>query len=316
MIGQDLDKALHLLSDGEVVAIPTETVYGLASNALDPIAVAKIFEAKKRPFFDPLIVHVSDINEAKKWSRAIPEKLLILLQKFSPGPITVLVEKSDTIPDIVTAGLDTVGIRIPNHALTLELLKRLPFPLCAPSANPFGYVSPTTAQHVADQLGDKIPYILDGGDCAVGIESTIVSEKNGQVVVHRLGGLSLEEIEAEVGNVILDVNQHSNPKAPGMLDLHYAPHKPLLVGNIYELYQSTDGKKGLISFSERFDDLNFQVRNVLSEKRDFKEAAASLFSALRQLDKSDIDIILAERFPEEGLGKAINDRLKRASAKR
>ncbi len=316
VIGQDLNKAIRLFNAGEVVAIPTETVYGLASNALDPLAVAKIFEAKQRPFFDPLIVHVSDINEAKKWSRAIPEKLLVLMQKFSPGPLTVLVEKSDAIPDIVTAGLDTVGIRIPNHPLTLELLKNLPFPICAPSANPFGYVSPTTAFHVADQLGNKIPYILDGGSCNVGIESTIVSEKNGQVYIHRLGGLSIEEIEAEVGEVFLDINQHSNPKAPGMLDTHYAPQKLLLVGDIYELYHSTLGKKALISFSHAYNDLGFEEHIVLSEKKDFKEAAANLFSALRQLDKSDVDIILAEHFPEEGLGKAINDRLKRASAKR
>jgi L-threonylcarbamoyladenylate synthase len=304
------------LEAGGVVAIPTETVYGLAANALDPVAVAKIFEAKNRPFFDPLIVHVSSIAEIKKWTLAIHPKLQALLEAFSPGPLTVLLPKNDKIPDLVTSGLTTVGIRIPNHPLTLELLSQLDFPLCAPSANPFGYVSPTTAQHVADQLGDKIDGILDGGACTVGVESTIVGIENDEVTVYRLGGLAIEAIEKTVGKMILNANQNSNPQAPGMLDAHYAPRKPLLVGDIARLASENKNEKmGLISFENAFENSPFLERKVLSPQGSLTEAASKLFEAIRALDQSEVTLILAEHFPDKGLGRAINDRLKRASVK-
>lgn len=316
VISDSIQEAKALLQNGDVVAIPTETVYGLAANALNATAVAKIFEAKNRPFFDPLIVHVASVEDAEKYVQAIPAPLLRLMQTFSPGPLTVLLKKKDIIPDIVTSGLDTVGIRIPNHPLTLALLAELDFPLCAPSANPFGYVSPTSAQHVFNQLADRIPYILDGGKCSVGVESTIVGMEDNEVVVYRLGGIAIEEIEKIAGKVKLTISQGSNPKAPGMLDVHYAPSTLLHIGDVRSLATQFQALRlGLISFSDAYPDYPFIQRNVLSPTGNLNEAAANLFEALRSFDGKNIDIIIAETFPEEGLGRAINDRLRRASTK-
>lgn len=316
VISDSIQEAKALLQNGDVVAIPTETVYGLAANALNATAVAKIFEAKNRPFFDPLIVHVASVVEAEKYVQAIPAPLLRLMQTFSPGPLTVLLKKKDIIPDIVTSGLDTVGIRIPNHPLTLELLTALDFPLCAPSANPFGYVSPTSAQHVFNQLADRIPFILDGGKCSIGVESTIVGIENDEVVVYRLGGIAIEDIERVAGKVKLNISQGSNPKAPGMLDVHYAPSTLLHIGDVRSLASQFQALQlGLISFSDTYEDIPFVQRNILSPSCNLNEAAANLFEALRSFDEKNIDVIIAETFPEEGLGRAINDRLRRASTK-
>ncbi|MFZ4635519.1 MAG: L-threonylcarbamoyladenylate synthase, partial [Saprospiraceae bacterium] len=187
-IGSDLSRAVHLLNDGYLVGIPTETVYGLAGNALNPAAVASIFEAKNRPSFDPLIVHISDATELTRYALTLPEAARRLASLFWPGPLTLLLPRRAVIPDLVTSGLDRVALRVPAHEMALQLLQALDFPLAAPSANPFGYVSPTTAQHVVDQLGGRIPYVLDGGACAVGLESTIVGFEADGVVVYRLGG--------------------------------------------------------------------------------------------------------------------------------
>jgi L-threonylcarbamoyladenylate synthase len=304
-ISDSIQEAKTLLQNGEVVAIPTETVYGLAANALNATAVAKIFEAKNRPFFDPLIVHVASVEEAGKYVQAIPAPLLRLMHTFSPGPLTVLLKKKDVIPDIVTSGLDTVGIRIPNHPLTQALLAELDFPLCAPSANPFGYVSPTSAQHVFNQLADRIPFILDGGKCSVGVESTIVGMENDEVVVYRLGGIAIEDIERVAGKVKFSISQGSNPKAPGMLDVHYAPSTLLHIGDVRSLATQFQALRlGLISFSDAYPDYPFIQRNVLSPTGNLNEAAANLFEALRSFDEKNIDIIIAETFPEEGLGRA------------
>ena len=205
-IGKDIQKAKDFLEKDELVAIPTETVYGLAANALNPIAVAKIFEAKERPTFDPLIVHTHSLQEVYKFVTNIHPALLKLAEAFWPGPLTLLLPKKEIIPSLVTSGLDRVGVRVPNHSLTLDLLSQLNFPLAAPSANPFGYISPTTAMHVEKQLGTKIPYILDGGSCEVGLESTIVGEENGEIIIYRLGGLSVDEIETIVGKVSMQLN--------------------------------------------------------------------------------------------------------------
>ena len=188
MIGTALSTAIELLRRDEVVAIPTETVYGLAGNALYPKAIASIFEIKNRPRFDPLIVHASSVERLSQYANAFPEAARRLADQFMPGPLTLLLDKAAIIPDLVTAGSPRVALRVPNHPLTLSLLQQLDFPLAAPSANPFGYISPTTAQHVADQLGSQIPYILDGGPCQVGVESTIVGFEDGQAVVYRKGG--------------------------------------------------------------------------------------------------------------------------------
>src|SRR6478752_7357737 len=234
-IGTDILKAKALLEKGELVAIPTETVYGLAGNALNTSAVAKIFTAKDRPQFDPLIVHVPDLEHAKNYVEEIPDQAIALTRKFWPGPLTLLLQRKPIIPDLVTSGLPTVGIRCPDHVLTRELLKSLSFPLSAPSANPFGYISPTRPEHVNEQLGNKISYILDGGVCTVGIESTIVGFENDHAVILRMGGLSVEAIESVVGKVSVQIHSSSNPKAPGQLKNHYAPAKKLVLGNLTDL---------------------------------------------------------------------------------
>ncbi|GHN01498.1 threonylcarbamoyl-AMP synthase [Cytophagales bacterium WSM2-2] len=314
-IGKDIVKAKKLLEEGKLVAVPTETVYGLAGNALNSASVIKIFEAKNRPYFDPLIVHVPDTGAVKNYADEIPSDATLLMKEFWPGPLTLLLNKKNNIPDLVTSGLDRVGIRIPNHPITNELLKSLDFPLAAPSANPFGYVSPTRPEHVNEQLGDKIDYILDGGECKVGIESTIVGFENNKGVVYRVGGLSVEKIELIIGNVKVQTHSSSNPQAPGQLINHYAPLKQLKVGNIKKMLTEYTGRIGVLSFQTRYSSPQIIEQIILSTEGNLEEAAQKLFSALRQLDKSSAEIILTEEAPEFGLGRAINDRLRRASAK-
>lgn len=311
IIGKDIAQAASLLKQGKLVAIPTETVYGLAANALDADAVIKIYQAKERPLFDPLIMHLPTFEAAKKYCTNIPELAYQLAKTFSPGPITFLLNKNNLVPDIITSGLPQVAVRVPNHTLTLQLLSKLDFPLAAPSANPFGYISPTTAQHVEQQLEKKIDYILDGGACAIGIESTIVGFEDEKIIVYRLGGLSVEELE-KFARVELRINNSSNPKAPGQLKTHYAPRKPLLIGNIEQLQKIYSSKKtAILSFTKKHNSSTY----VLSEKGDLNEAAKKLFYALRELDASNSEIILAEKFPDTFLGRAINDRLQRASSR-
>ncbi|MBX2945303.1 MAG: threonylcarbamoyl-AMP synthase [Cyclobacteriaceae bacterium] len=312
-IGTDIEKAASLLTQGELVAIPTETVYGLAGNALNVEAVAKIFAAKNRPQFDPLIVHIPALSLARNYVTHIPKKAERLAQLFWPGPLTLVLEKKDdTIPALVTSGLNTVGFRSPDHHLTRKLLTSLSFPLAAPSANPFGYVSPTSPQHVNEQLGNNISYILDGGICSIGIESTIVGFEGDDPVVLRLGGLSLERIEAVTGKLKVNTHSTSNPLAPGQLKSHYAPGKPLIIGKIEELLQHYPAHTaGILSFAR---DFNSPYQRILSPGKDPEEAARNLFQYLRDFDKMPVDIILAELLPEVGLGRAINDRLKRAAA--
>ncbi|MCS6796546.1 MAG: L-threonylcarbamoyladenylate synthase, partial [Raineya sp.] len=208
MISTDIDLAEKLLRNNQLVAIPTETVYGLAGNAFSEEAVAQIFAVKNRPTFDPLIVHSDSLEKIKNFVSDFPEKAMILAQKFWAGSLTLLLPKKSIIPDLVTAGLPTVAVRIPKHPLTLQLLQRLDFPLAAPSANPFGYISPTTAHHVAEQLGEKIPLILDGGICSVGVESTIVGFEGDKAIIYRLGGISVESIQETIGEV--EVKTHSS----------------------------------------------------------------------------------------------------------
>lgn len=309
-INTSVAKAAAWLHQGEVVGIPTETVYGLAGNALNEDAALKIFKAKNRPHFDPLIVHVHSIGEIEKYAAFIPAKAKLLLQKFSPGPLTVLLPKRECIPYLVTSGLDTVAIRVPNHPLTLQLLQEIDFPLAAPSANPFGYISPTSSYHVYDQLHGRIPYILDGGVTDVGVESTIVGFVGEEVVVNRLGGLAVEEIEKLVGKVRVETQQSANPKAPGMLQHHYAPKKKMLL--LESANKATDIEAGYILYNEHLSHIPLQNQILLSPVGSLSEAAKNLFAAMRQLDKSNVSVIYAIRFPEVGLGRAINDRLYRA----
>ena len=311
-IATDLFEAQSLLKSGKLVAIPTETVYGLAANALNADAVIHIFETKNRPHFDPLIVHVGGMEQVDEVAAHIPEVAYLLMEALWPGPLTIVLQKHERVPHIVTSGLDTVGVRMPDHPLTLELLRSLNFPLAAPSANPFGYISPTSALHVAEQLGNRIPYILDGGECTIGVESTIIDCSGDTPTILRLGGTAVETIEEIIGHVQVNAISTSAPQAPGMLHSHYAPRKPLLVGNIHELLHDHGSNVSILSFKDSFH--NF--RNIrLSETGDLHEAARNLFAAMRKLDADHHELILAEFVPDFGLGRAINDRLKRASAK-
>ncbi len=313
-----IEAAADLLRQGELVAIPTETVYGLAANAFNEEAVLNIYKTKNRPHFNPLIIHSNSVERFTEWGIYLPTLALKLAADFSPGPITFVVPSSNKVPDLVTAGHDSVAIRIPNHPLTLELLALLDFPLAAPSANPSTFVSPTSAAHVKQQLGDKIKCILDGGECQVGIESTIVSFLENTPRILRYGGLAKEQIEASLGikvNVPQVSGDTSKILAPGMMERHYAPNKKLIICDDIEkeLLNHQGLSLGSISFSKKFERIDRKNQFILSPNGSLDEAARHLFSALRSLNDLDVDIILAEKFPDEGLGIAINDRLRRAS---
>lgn len=314
-LGKDINRAKQLLDRGELVAIPTETVYGLAANALDATAAARIFAAKNRPSFDPLIVHVATPLRVRELVTDFPDQAQTLATTFWPGPLTLVLPKKNHIPDLVTAGLPTVGVRCPSHELTLELLHLLDYPLAAPSANPFGYVSPTRPEHVQEQLGSQVAYILDGGPCRVGVESTIVGFDDGPVI-YRLGGVAVEEIENVVGRVRVMTHSSSNPVAPGQLASHYAPARQIVLGNIAELLtQHPNEKVALLRYHKRLPDTPLP-QIVLSPSGSLEEAAQNLFAALRQFDKMDVTLVLAELVPDTGIGRAINDRLRRAATSR
>lgn len=311
-----LSEAVRILESGNVVGIPTETVYGLAANALNEEAITKIFKIKNRPFFDPLIIHLKNAEEVEKYVSQFPAKARKLAASFWPGPLTLILPKNQNIPDMATSGLSYVGLRVPDHPLTLELLSRLDFPLAAPSANPFGYVSPTTAQHVNDQLGQEVKLILDGGPSRVGLESTIVMfENDTEPVILRLGGLGIEAIEKCIGPVGINIASHSKPHSPGQLDKHYATQTPLIIiGENYKP-ENENLKIGALTFKTALPLVHPQNQVVLSPDGSLEEAARNLFGAMRKLDSMDLNLILAEKFPETGLGRAINDRLFRASKK-
>lgn len=316
MIGTDLTQAVKLLKQGQVVAIPTETVYGLAGNALNLNAVSEIFHVKQRPNFDPLIIHIANLADAHRWVKEIPEKLAALATQFMPGPLTLLLQRKSIIPDLVTAGSPYVALRIPAHPLSQALLQELDFPLAAPSANPFGYISPTQAIHVQQQLGEKIPYILDGGPCPVGLESTIVGLENDKITVFRKGGLAIEAIEQFSKEAIqIKPFSSSNPKAPGMLKSHYAPLTPFFIGQLEVVLQQFGQERvGYLGFKNYSRHLPKDQQMLLSPIGNYKEAAQHLFATMRTLDNRGLDAIVAELLPEEDLGLAINDRLRRAAA--
>lgn len=317
MIGTDFSQAAELLRAEQLVAIPTETVYGLAGNAFSEQAVTDIFRVKNRPYFDPLIVHTSSVDRLTELVENIPPALQLLADALMPGPLTLLLPKRAQIPDLVTAGLPQVAVRIPKHPMALQLLEMLEFPLAAPSANPFGYISPTNAEHVARQLGEKVPYILDGGPCTVGLESTIVGlDEEGEVTIFRKGGIPIERIEEIIGGKVRTIaHSSSNPAAPGMLKSHYAPRVPLMLGNLNALAQQHRDKNiGVLSFQERVPGIPDNNQIVLSPAGDFGEAARRLFAAMRVLDEMHFDLIIAELLPDQDLGRAVNDRLRRAAA--
>ncbi|GAA4003137.1 L-threonylcarbamoyladenylate synthase [Hymenobacter fastidiosus] len=317
-ISKDLAQAVRLLQADELVAIPTETVYGLAGNIFSPPAIARIFALKQRPLFNPLIVHIPSIRQLAELARYVPEKARWLAEAFWPGPLTLVLKKQPTVPDLITAGKDTVAVRVPNHPLVLALLAQVGFPLAAPSANPFGRISPTTAAHVEEYFGAALPMVLDGGDCERGIESTIVGFEGDEPVVYRLGSLAVEEIERVVGPVAIKNKKEAAPDAPGMLSRHYAPATPTYLAADPGAFiaRFADKKIGLLLFSKKVVGPFVDHQIVLSETGDLKEAASGLYGALHTLDKLGLDMIVAERMPDMGLGKSINDRLERATKQR
>src|SRR5581483_6350011 len=310
----EIQKAAQLIQEGGLVAFPTETVYGLGADALNPYAVAEIFEVKNRPTFDPLIVHVADMRQAEILVAKFPDKALRLIEKFWPGPLTLVLPKSSLVPDIVTSSLPTVAIRVPDHPMALELIRESGRPIAAPSANLFGQVSPTTAEHVRKTFGNKIGMILDGGPCAIGVQSTVVSFIGKEPLLLRPGGAPLEEIEALIGLVSVQVKSLDKPSAPGQLESHYAPKTPLFFG--VPLGSFPIGKKaGLLALEKPLNPAPYAVIEVLSDHGDLREAAANLFAAMRRLDEKNLDFIWALPVPDQGLGRAINDRLAKASTK-
>lgn len=316
MITKDIQKAIEALQNDELIALPTETVYGLAANAYNETAIKKIFELKKRPLYNPLIVHLHSIAQLKEVVKEIPEKAKILTEKFWPGSLTLVLKKQDHIPDLVTAGKDTVAVRIPQHLVALALLEQLDFPLVAPSANPFGSISPTSAKHVWNYFQENLPVILDGGDCSNGVESTIIGFQGDEAVLYRHGSVSVEEIEQVIGKIEIITRNDTTPDAPGMLSKHYAPKtKIILTENIENEIQENSGKRiGALIFKNQTKTA-IAYQEVLSAEGDLKEASKNLYAALHRLDAMDLDIIIAERLPDSGLGITINDRLNRAVKK-
>jgi L-threonylcarbamoyladenylate synthase len=339
-IGTDLGYAKALLEAGEVIGLPTETVYGLAGNALNQAAVARIFEVKQRPTFNPLIIHIGQQADVAKYVQVVPPKAQQLMDNFWPGPLTLLLPKRPIVPDLVTAGSDLVAIRMPAHPMALALLQSLSFPLAAPSANPFMYVSPTTAQHVAKQLGRSIPYILDGGFCTVGVESTIIGvNAAGEVTLYRHGGIVAEDIIALVGPIVQATKAQERggktiAATPGQLMKHYATSKPTVwVSAVPESWWATEDGIASIGFIGLDQDLattlskfgassqEIAKANQVPEKQQFllsknanlTEAATRLFDVMRLLDSHPtVRHIVVAHFPSDGLGQAINDRLGRA----
>ena len=317
MISTDIQLAAQFLNNEGIVGIPTETVYGLAANAFSERAILKIFDIKQRPTSNPLILHIKNYEELKNVGTDIPEMAHQLAKTFWPGPLTLLVKKQKQISNLVTADQNTVAVRVPNHPLTLELLHSIAFPLVAPSANPFTRISPTKAIHVDDYFDTKIDMVLDGGSCSAGVESTIVGFDQNQVIVYRLGAISIEEIEKITGNVTLLHSGHKKTTTPGMFKKHYAPTtKIILTSNVqHELNLWKDMKIGVLVFQQALQNVPLTQQKILSPEGDLKIATANLYNSLHELDSLNLDLIIAERFPDEGLGRTLNDRLTRATQK-
>lgn len=317
LISKDISKAVEILNREELVAIPTETVYGLAGNIYSEKAVKAIFEMKKRPFFNPLIVHIHSINQLEDLVKELPEKARILAKEFWPGSLTLVLKKKNTVPDLITAGKDSVALRIPDHPITLELLRSLEFPLAAPSANPFGSISPTTAVHVAEYFQNVLPLVLEGGACRNGIESTIIGFENGEPILYRLGSIPLEAIENLIGKVHVKNKEELAPNAPGMLSRHYAPTTTTYLKSDIQkcIEEFPNSRIGVLVFKNKIENESITYQEILSKEGDLKEATANLYAALHRLDKMNLDLIIAEKFPDFELGKSINDRLERATKK-
>jgi L-threonylcarbamoyladenylate synthase len=314
VLDDDIQRAARLLREGRIVAFPTETVYGLGANAWDEVAVAHIFELKGRPRFDPLIVHVGNREQLLQLVSQVPQQAQRLIDRYWPGPLTVVLPKQPSVPDIVTAGLDTVAVRQPSHPIAQRLLQAAGVPVAAPSANRFGSVSPTTADHVREQFQEPDVFILDGGPCPIGVESTVVGFEGGQCVILRHGGVPLEELESHLGESVLEAPPTDRPRSPGQLSRHYAPRTPLIIEDKNSQFEVTASRAGLLALQATEEDREkFAAIEELSPSGDLRQAAARLFAALRKLDRAGLDVIVARPVPEIGLGRAIMDRLRRAS---
>lgn len=311
---ENILKAAEIIKNGGTVAFPTETVYGLGADGLNPTAVAKIFEIKKRPTFNPLILHIDDKTKLNSICEINDSRITKLTEAFWPGPLTLVLPKKKIVPEIVTADNPTVAIRIPKNEIAIELIKLSGVPIAAPSANLFNRLSPTKASHVYNQLGDTVDMILDGGDTEVGVESTIIEITGNDVFLLRPGGITKEQIE-ELLNCKIEVKQRTtDPNSPGQLPFHYSPRTPLKFLSEADLVNLEDKKVGAIFLKEQTLDFNFNQTVILSSDGNLREAAANMFSALHRLDEKNLDVILVEPIPETGLGLAMMDRLKKAAA--
>lgn len=316
IVSTDVNQAVKELVNGKVIAIPTETVYGLAANIFDEKAIRNIFELKERPLTNPLIVHVGGVSQVNSLIKGtLPKELELLANSFWPGPLTLLLNKNDNVPNLITANSDKVAIRIPNHTLLLELLKSIDFPLAAPSANPYKRISSTEVSHVSKYFESKLGFALDGGKCDVGIESTIIGLEDGDVVIYRKGGVSKDQLEAVLNTEARYKKVENGKQLPGSAIKHYAPSKELIItDNLNKTVLANHSKSiGLIQFS---DDLLFEeVQFKFSFREDLEDASRNLFNYLHFLEQQDIDLIICEKFPDKGIGVALNDRILRASSK-
>jgi L-threonylcarbamoyladenylate synthase len=326
-----IEQASELIRAGQVVAFPTETVYGLGANALDPRAVEKIFKAKGRPGDNPLIVHVSKTRDVDRLISELPPKARVLMEAFWPGPLTIIFKKSPIVPDKVTAGLNTVAIRMPNHPVALKLIDCCGFPIAAPSANRSGHISPTTAQHVLEDMEGRIPLILDGGKCSVGLESTVLDLTAQIPVILRPGGVTLEMLQEVLGEVRVDINvlkpvsDGRKVKSPGMKYTHYAPRAQVLIvrgkldgiveriNELAEEYAAQGMKVGILATRETRERYGIGEVLVLGGRTQPAVMASNLFSALREFDDRAVDIVLAEWVDTSNEGLAIMNRMVRAA---
>ncbi|NLC44409.1 MAG: threonylcarbamoyl-AMP synthase [Clostridiales bacterium] len=327
----DVQEAARLIASGEVVAFPTETVYGLGANALDSKAVNKIFEAKGRPGDNPLIVHINHISQWDELVDSVPEKARILAETFWPGPLTIILKKSSIVAEEVTAGLDTVGVRMPSHPTALKLISESGVPIAAPSANRSGRPSPTTAKHVLEDMDGRIPMLLDGGVCNVGLESTVLSLAGVTPVILRPGGITVEMLRQVIGqvdvhnNVMKPLQDGQKPLSPGMKYSHYAPIAPvtLIRGDYLKLIGfmnqeagrlEDEGKRvGILATDQTLRSCNHGIRLSLGDREKPSELAFNLFARLREFNHLEVDAILAEGIDEKEEGLAVMNRMARAA---
>lgn len=323
----DLDlikEAARVINDRGLVAFPTETVYGLGANALDEKAAAGIFEAKKRPLDDPLIVHISDIDDLNKLSSEVSHEARVLVDKFWPGPLTLVLKRSSIVPDIVTAGLDTVAIRMPSCRIARKLIELSGVPIAAPSANLFGRPSPTDAAHVIQDLGSRVDIVLDGGPAEIGVESTVVELDGDKVMILRPGGISVEELRTAAKSVEVPSESEVVERSPGKYPRHYSPRAEVLLIkddasqiyqalNVFEEMTARGKKAGVMAKAEHAEFYRACHVKILGPAHDPKTCAARLFRVLREFDDEKVDVIITECIPESGLGLAVMNRLRKAA---